>query len=188
MQNLMNDTEQYVLNTVKNWVWSGFYQAFEVHEMVEDILEEDVDEDAIHAAIDAEFDRKADEESTWPTITDCDRLDQAFIELDKSGICTVQNAGYTMSDGFSDVAEALADRGREKYRGFCFYHGQDLERAIEGHGLVLAFGDLNEVKEKMIQIGNDVKAQLEKAGFGVEWDGTADTRINIPKIDWKRRY
>jgi len=29
---------------------------------------------------------------------------------------------------------------------------------------------------------------LERTGFKIEWDGKPDQRINIPLIDWKRRY
>jgi hypothetical protein len=29
---------------------------------------------------------------------------------------------------------------------------------------------------------------LSQAGFDASWDGAVGTRINIPAIDWKRRY
>ena len=184
----MNDTEIYILESIKKWVWSGYYLPDDVHEMLDDIIEEEVDESAMRQAIDSEFARKAEEEQAWPSVTDCDRLDSVFLKLDKSGICACQNAGYTMSDGYSDVTEALVNRGKHKYHGYCFFHGQDIERAIEGHGLSVAFGDLNDVVEKMIDVGHSVKQALEEAGFEVEWDGTADTRLNISKINWQRRY
>jgi len=183
----VNDTEIYILESAKKWVWSGYYLPDEVHEMLDDILEE-VDEDAMRQAIDAEFARKAEEEKTWPSVTDCDRLDSAFIQLDKIGICACQNAGDTMSDGYSDVTEAIENRGKDNYYGYCFFHGQDIERAIEGHGLSVAFGDLNDVKGTIIGVGRTVKHALEEAGFDVEWDDTADTRLNISKINWQRRY
>ena len=184
----MNETEIYILESIKKWVWSGYYQPDHLREMLYDILEEEADENAMHQAIDAEFTRKAEEEKSWPSVTDCDRLDSVFVKLDKGGICACQNAGYTMSDGYSDVAEALAYRGKENYDGYCFFHGQDIERAIEGHGLSIAFGDLNDVLEKTLSIGRSVKLALEEAGFEVEWNGTADSRLNIPKINWQRRY
>ena len=49
-----------------------------------------------------------------------------------------------MSDGLSDISEYLAENGRDGILGYCFYHGQDLERAIAGGGLMLAFGDLED--------------------------------------------
>jgi hypothetical protein len=184
----MNEAKIYISESIRKWVWSGYYQPDHVHEMLYDILEEEVDEKAMHQAIDAEFTRKEEEEKSWPSATDCDRLDSTFIKLNKSGICACQNAGYTMSDGYSDVAEALAHRGKENFHGYCFFHGQDIERAIEGHGLTIAFGDLDDEVEKTIAVGHYVKHALEEAGFEVEWDGTVDSRLNVPKISWQRRY
>lgn len=184
----MNETEIYVLDSIRNWVWSGYYLPEQVREMLGDILEEDVDEDAMLKAIDAEFDKKTKEEETWPPVTDCDRLDSVFAKLDKDGICACQNAGYTMSDGYSEIAEARASRGQDNYHGYCFFHGQDLERAIEGHGLTIAFGDLNDNPERTVAVGHAVRRALEEAGFETEWDGTAKTRLNVPSINWQRRY
>ena len=184
----MSDTETYIRTTIQTWVWSGFYDEDLVVEMLNDILEDDVDINVMHEHISSEFARKAAAEKTWPRETDNDRLDNAFIALDAAGICTVQNAGYTMSDGYSDVGEAVADRGPKKYHGYCFYHGQDLERAVEGNGLMLAFGDLKDDSAKGITVGNAVCAALKTAGFATEWDGTIDNRINIPRFNWKRRY
>ena len=89
----MNDTEIYILESVKKWVWSGYYLPDDVHEMLDEILEEEVDESAMRQAIDAEFARKAEEEQAWPSVTDCDRLDTVFIALDKSGICLARTRG-----------------------------------------------------------------------------------------------
>jgi hypothetical protein len=62
-----------------------------------------------------------------------------------------------------------------------------LERAVNGSGLLIAFGDLNEVEADMIAVGRAVVAALTKHGFKTEWDGTAKKRIDITNIDWKRR-
>lgn len=193
----MSDAEDYIRATIRTWVWSGFYDEQTVAEMFEEILVvetfDDIDKDnidltAILHDITAEFAAKAAAEKSWPAETDNDRLDKAFVSLDVSGICAVQNAGYTISDGYSDVSEAVVGRGPERYHSYVFYHGQDLERAIEGHGLMLAFGDLNDDPVKSVAVGKLVCAMLKSAGFTTEWDGTADTRINVPKFDWKRRY
>jgi len=184
----MNETELYILDSIKQWVWSGYYLAEHVHDMLQDILEDGVDEDSMHQAIDAEFEKKAQAENTWEPVTDCDRLDGAFGKLDKMGICACQNAGYTMSDGYTEIAEALASRGKENYQGYCFFHEQDVERALQGHGLTIAFGDLNDNPDKTIAVGQTVKRVLEEAGFDIAWDGTAKTRLNIPTISWQRRY
>ena len=184
----LNETEQYILNSIKTWVWSGFYSPSEVQEMIGDILEDDVDEDEIRNAVAPEFDEKSKAEATWPQMTDCDRLDKAFADLNDNGIVSLQNAGHTQSDGISDIAEELECRDRSKIKGYCFYHGQDLERAVAGNGLWLAFGDLDDTPEGKQAVGKLILETLAKAGLNADWDGDTKKRISVPKLDWKRRY
>lgn len=184
----MNDTETYIIDSIKTWVWSGFYTQDEVQEMIDDIIEDGVDVDKIRSTVAPEFEKKAIAEKSWPEVTDCDRLDQFFGNLNDNGIVGLQNAGYTMSDGLSDVSEEIGFRDRSKLKGYCFYHGQDLERAVAGSGLMLAFGDLDDTPEGRQAIGRLVVEFLSKAGFESDWDGTPDNRIHVPKLDWKRRF
>lgn len=183
----MNDTDQYILDAIKTCVWSGFYDSDGVHEVIDDILEEDADEAMLRAAVDAEFAKKAAAEAAWPAETDCDRLDQAFDAMNASSIIALQNAGYTMSDGLDDVSEVLHERDRQDVKGYCFYHGQDLERAVAGDGLTLAFGDLKAEPAQKAAVGKMVKEIIESKGFVVDWDGDPESRLNIPNFDWKRR-
>lgn len=183
----MNETDEYILHAIKNWVWSGFYDADEVDSMIDDILEDDADEAMLRASVVSEFDKKSATEASWPNTTDCDRLDQAFAELNSRGIVALHNAGYTMSDGISDVSEVLGGQDRTGIKGYCFYHGQDTERAVEGGGLWIAFGDLHDDPLKKTEIGHLVKDVLQASGLTVEWNGDPETRLNLPKLDWKRR-
>jgi hypothetical protein len=114
-------------------------------------------------------------------------LDAAFSSLNGIGIIALGNAGYEMSDGLSDVGEALHKKGGAAVKGYCFYHGQDVERAVDGLGLYIAFGDLNNDKVTKIEIGHIVKQMLESKGFVVDWNGQSETRLKIPQFDWKRR-
>jgi hypothetical protein len=107
----MNDTDKYILDAIKTWVWSGFYDRDEINEMINDILEDDADEAFLRSAVEPEFEKKSVAEASWPEETDCDRLDQAFESLNSNGIIALHNAGYTMSDGFSDVSEVLHESG-----------------------------------------------------------------------------
>ncbi|WP_254508408.1 DUF6891 domain-containing protein [Anatilimnocola floriformis] len=182
----MSDTDDYILQKIKTYVWSGFYSPEEVDSMIDDILEEDANEAMLRAAVEPEFAAKAAAEEDWPEETDCDRLDGAFEELNDGGIIALHNAGYTMSDGLSDVSEELHERGRDQVRGFCFYHGQDLERAVDGGGLMLAFGAIPDEPAKNKKIGELLKYTLEEWGFTVEWSGDVGTRLSLPTLDWKR--
>jgi hypothetical protein len=187
----MNETEQYILDAIKTRVWSGFASHADVQQLVDDLLtdegSDDVDEAALRAAVPREFALKRDAEKAWPRETDCDRLDAAFTALNGQGVVALHDAGYTMSDGFDDVSQVLHERGRDKFRGYCFYHGQDLERALAGHGLMLAFGDLDDTASGKLAIGKLVASTLEAHGLVVSWNGSAETRIDLPKFDWKRR-
>jgi hypothetical protein len=93
-----------------------------------------------------------------------------------------------MSDGISDVSEALHERGRTGIKCYCFYHGQDVERAVAGGGLLIAFGDLDDDKSKKAKVGGLVRDVLEEFGFAIDWNGDTETRLNIPALDWKRRW
>jgi hypothetical protein len=183
----MNESEVDILSAIKVWVWSGFYEPGEVQEMIGDLLEGDEDEAMLRASVAPEFKQKQAAEQTWPAETDCDRLDAAFADLSDAGIVALHNAGYTMADGISDVAEVLHSLGRDGIRGYCFYHGQDVERAVAGGGLNIAFGDVNDDPAKSAGVGTAIKQVLEQHGFQVTWDGDIATRLNIPVFDWKRR-
>lgn len=104
-----------------------------------------------------------------------DAVDRAFADLNGRGIVALQDAGSTMSDGWAAAREAAA--GRDDVRGAVFYHRQDLERALAGGGLLLAFGDLT--GDDDLAIGNEVRAALESHGLPVEWTGSAGDRIGL---------
>lgn len=184
----MNDTTRYILDAIWSHVWSGFDSPEDVHRVIDDLLEGDANEALLRAAVGPEFARKAAAEATWPPITDCDRLDAAFETLNTHGIIALQNTGYEMSDGLTEVAEALHARGsRVGVQGYCFYHGQDLERVVRGEGLMLAFGSLDDDKPHKLKVGQRVRDILESGGFNVQWNGDAEARLNLPGLDWKRR-
>jgi hypothetical protein len=150
----------------------------------------ELDQAEVVAAVDAAFASLAHDKTTWPAMTDCDRLDGAFAALNARGIIALQNAGYTQSDGYDEIRERYgAHSDRNTVIGYCFYHGQDLARAVHGEGLYLAFGPMDAKKEgtEGPRIGAMIVEELARAGFAVTWDGTFAQRIHIPAIDWKRR-
>ncbi len=183
----MTDSEQYVADRIRLWVWSGFYSPSQVEEMIDDIVDEECNIQLVRSLIGPEFRQKQADEHSWPAVTDCERVDKVFYSLHEEGICALSNAGYTMSDAYSDVSEAVAQAPAGHYQGFCFYHGQDVDRAIDSQGLMFAFGDLADDAEASLQVGHKVAKALRSAGFEIDWDGTIETRINVPKFDWKRR-
>jgi hypothetical protein len=108
----------------------------------------------------------------------------AFAELRRRGIIAVRNAGYTMSDGWSVVAEhrSIAERVGEKPRGGVFYHGQDAARARNGETLMLAFGSFvrgarHEAASEAL--GREIVEVLTAHGFSLAWSGSVNSRIEI---------
>jgi hypothetical protein len=183
----MNESEQYIADAIKIWIWSGFYEQDELPSMMEDILDGDAEQDMLIDFMDVEWKKKQDAEKTWPEKTDCDRLNAVFQELTDAKIVALQNAGYTMSDGHTEVDEALHEKPENFYQGYCFYHGQDLERVVKGQELMLAYGDLKDTEAGKKVIGKIVCDALKSHGFNTVWDGSPQTRISVPGISWKRR-
>ena len=91
----MSETDDYVLDCIKTWVWSGFYGADDIQEMIGDVLEHDADEAMLRAAVESELAAKATAEKTWPRVTDCDRLGAVFAELDRGGVLVARIVSET---------------------------------------------------------------------------------------------
>jgi hypothetical protein len=175
---------------VHRYVRSGFYVADEIEQIVgEDVFSGRIGVATLRALIAQAFAQKRAEEATWPDVTDCDRIDAVFEKLEEQGVIALQNAGYTQSDGLSDVAEVYNESGAEEsgFDGYCFYHGQDLEGVIESGELHLAFGAADGSDEKGVEVGHRIKRELERAGFAVEWNGSIKTRLLVTGIRWQRR-
>ena len=150
----------------------------------------DLDPNEVSSAVDAAIQAHEQAKTTWPEITDCERLDRAFVRLASEGIICLHNAGYTQSDGFDDYREAYRSHPQGgSVRGYCFYHGQDTERAVEGGGLFLAFGpvDCKQEETEGPAVGRLITAALTTEGLQSRWDGTFAERIFIPQFTWQRR-
>ncbi len=144
----------------------------------------------VKEAVAHEFTTLKTEQKAWPKETDCDHLSQAFKSLNAKAIIAIENAGYTQSDGYDDTMEAYEKlKDKSKVEGYCFYHGQDLERAVAGKGLYLSFGPIDPRKEETdgVRVGTRIVEELKAKGFVVQWKGTFGDRIFIQKLDWKRR-
>lgn len=176
--------------TIKTLVWSGFYDRDAAIESVwENCFDSDeTGEEQAEKLVDAEFEKKLAAEKSWEAETDCDRLDRAFEKLNQAGIIALHNAGYTQSDGISDVADVWHSGGKSpKVVGYCFYHEQDTERAVKGGGLMLAFGEIRGDQIKAVEIGKRICDELRAENLSYEWNERADERIHLDKIVWRRR-
>lgn len=149
-----------------------------------------IDPELVDTEVARAFASLREERKSWPARTDCDKLDAVFEALETQGIVTRQIAGYTQSDGYSDVMEDARRRpATDPAIGYCFFHEQDLERAVRGLGLFLAFGPVDPKQEDTegVRVGELIARALRSQGFEVRWDGTFAERILLPQFDWKRR-
>lgn len=119
------------------------------------------------------------------------KLDLAFTSLMKQGIVALHYAGYTQSDGFeecNEVATELHEKG-EKVVGCCFYTEQDLGHILHGDSTLLYFSFGNYFETPTAEeVGQIIVDELKTAGFCVQWDGTAETKIGIKNFKWDKYY
>jgi len=181
------------LEEISTMVRSGFYTK---NDLMPIFCEEmyapgELIPEEISVALDSEFAKLAADQHSWPAVTDCDRLNEAFLAINRRRVIALQNAGYTQSDGYDDFLQAL-DESPDKISilGYCYYHGQDLERAVRGGGLYLSFGPTDPKTEatKGAEVGRIIQEEMARVGLPVKWDGGFSTRIHIPRLTWQRRF
>ncbi|TQS45918.1 DUF6891 domain-containing protein [Cryptosporangium phraense] len=119
-------------------------------------------------------------QASWPARTDNDRLTEAFRALDAAGIVARQDFACCQNCGLTEIG----DEARGPARGYAFYHRQDTESAVAGHGVYLAYGRFGQ--PPTTEIGAEVASALTTAGLTVDWDGTTGQRIRVP-LDWAVR-
>ncbi|HAD78280.1 MAG TPA: hypothetical protein DCF99_01015, partial [Flavobacteriaceae bacterium] len=162
-------------------------------EIEDNEFENEISEDWATQHIEAEWQSRLNETKTWKSPTDTDRLIAAFDELCDQNIIALHNAGYTTSDGeyeVVDVERKLRDNGVVS-DGYCFYHEQDLSRAIakEDPSLYIAFQKVdNEDDDVTIAVGKKVVEVLKKHQFEVDWNESPTSKILIPNFKWELFY
>lgn len=187
-----DDRREEALELIHYHAWSGWYDATESFNIIdEEVFECDGENDAwLRKTIRAEFRKKSEAEKGWPKVTSFDRLDAVFPALEEQGILTRHRCGLTIQDGAYVVDTLSKEAGGKKsgYVGCCFYHLQDMESAMgTALGLYLAFGSYPPSKKGAVKVGQVIREAFEAAGFTVDWDGTADTRLLLKGFQWQRR-
>ena len=129
-----------------------------------------------------------EDQRTWTHETDCDKLDEAFAELDRKGIVARQNFTCCQTCGHTEIGYEIDDALEYRpVRGYVFFHKQDTEHVVETDRLYLAYGSVEGKEDDSIEIGHEVVAVLRRAGLSVEWNGMIQKRICIKNIHWQRR-
>lgn len=128
------------------------------------------------------------ESAGWPALTDHDRLEQAFAALESQGVVCRQNFTCCGTCGAAEIGgemDATREGGGE-VRGYAFFHMQDTERAIEGGGLWLNYGAVEDGEAAALSIAQQIADAIAATGLRVEWDGDWNQRIHV-SLDWQRR-
>ena len=127
-------------------------------------------------------------EQGWTQMTDCDRLELAFAALEAEGIIARQNFTCCANCGASEIWEEIEAAQAEDIavQGYAFFHMQDTEAAVEGHGLYMSYGACEQGEAAQIAVGYRIVAQLEAYGLETRWDGSWSQRIGVP-MNWQKR-
>ena len=188
----MTDTlKTEVLEQINTSIKSGFYDKDNVFNNVEDYLYEiQYDKEWTKQQIENIYAARIKEQSSWETITDFDKLTQAFDKLNTSGIISLHNAGMTRQDGEGDCEEIYQELKKKGIvaKGFCYYHWQDIERVVDDGNLYIGFGDFKNNEKDALAIGNQIASTLESFGLKLNWDKTINTRIEIINLKWQKRF
>ncbi|GIK62643.1 MAG: hypothetical protein BroJett018_04370 [Chloroflexota bacterium] len=185
------DDEFYIKlhNMLEVWVTAGFESRDEIIQSAIDSFYDVGEPDEIKALAEPLTEKFLQEHSAmqrhWNYLTDCDKLDKAFDELNRAGIIARQNFWCCQTCGHAAMDDELKKVRRA--RGYVFFHEQDTESAVQSGVLYLSFRSRDYQRERMVKIGHEIVGVFKRYGFDVHWDGDAKKRIGIYHLDWKRR-
>jgi len=194
----MSENEEFIYQSIYNQIRMGFHSIDEIkanviEEIEDNEFEKEISSEWVNRTIKREFDILKVESETWKHPTDTERLITAFEELSKFKIIALHNAGYTTRDGEDEVLE-IERKLKEldkKSDGYCFYHEQDLERALAPNNpnLLIAFQKVNNSNDEItIAIGKKIVEVLKNNNFKVNWNETVDNKIELTGFSWKKIY
>lgn len=194
----MTENEEFIYESIVSQIRMGFLPVDLIKELVMEEVEdnefnEEISEEWVNSTVDSEFTKLTEESKNWKKPTDTDKLIAAFDELCALKIIALHNAGYTTSDGEEEVVEVemeLRESGITS-EGYCFYHEQDLQRAIDPdqNKLAIAFQKINNSdKEVTAKVGNIVADVLKKNGLNVNWNGDVNKKIELLNFAWQKLY
>ncbi len=179
-----------VQDYVERLVAAGFMPRDEIIDTALAYAEADGDAQRVEAerATDAALKAHASAQAEWPETTDCDRLDAAFAALEADGIISRQDFTCCGSCGAAEIWDHVqaAEGAGLPARGYAFFHQQDTESAVEGDGLYLNYGSIEESAPAAVAIGHEIVAKLNAHGLQTDWSGSISERIGV-SLDWKKR-
>ncbi|QGP79676.1 DUF6891 domain-containing protein [Sphingobium sp. CAP-1] len=186
------DPVEALRDLVRRDVAGGFYDDDAILTNANEVFEEELPRPLLRveasAALRAALADHRSAEQGWSDITDCDRLDAAFALLEAEGVIARQNFTCCGTCGASEIWDEIEAAQAEgaAVQGYAFFHMQDTESAVEGHGLYLNYGACEEGEAAAIAVGHRIVAALEAQGLTTDWDGRLERRIAVA-LEWKKR-
>lgn len=192
----MTENEKYLYDHFLLSIKSGFESLDDIIDGVVEAVEDEgweneISEEWIRDTFTKAYAKHENESKVWQHPTDTDKLHDVFDKLYQEKIVALHNAGYTQSDAIYDVQDVWQDLEDEGIKpvGYCYYHGQDLERVIESGTLSIGFyGEKEKNDKEAIVIGHKIVNLLKEKGFSVSWDGSASKRIEIKDFNWQNVF
>lgn len=170
----------------------GFDDVATISENILDMFYDvdDFDSKWLHRVISEQFAIHQKASLQWKQPTDFDRLRTVFDQLNKEKIVSLHKAGFTRTDAEHECREIIdeLDGLGIKATGYCYYHIQDLERAMKEKILFIGYDSIDYNDEIAIAIANRIIVLLEENGFQTSWNGSVKTRIKIENIHWQKAY
>lgn len=194
----MTENESFIYESIFNQVRMGFLSLDEIQENILEEIEDNEFEDEISEEwafdkIKEEYQKLLSESKQWKSPTDTEKLIKVFDELCDNNIIALHNAGYTTTDGEYEIVEVERElqENETESDGYCFYHEQDLARAIdlENPGLYIAFQKVDNSDDAVtIEVGKQVAEVLINNDFKIKWDGSPRSKIEIPGFRWQKIF
>ena len=191
----MTENEEFIFESIYSQIRMGFSSVLDIKEnIIEEIednqFQEEISEKWAFETIEKEHQKLISESGNWKMPTDTEKLIEAFDELCKNNIIALHNAGYETSDGEYEVVqiEKKINQNQTTSEGYCFYHEQDLSRAIslENPSLNLAFQKVDNSDDRVtLALGRKIVNILSNKGFKIEWNGDVNRKILIQDFQWQ---
>lgn len=199
MPRMTEEDRQYLDQTARNLVRGGYepleYIEETLLELAEDSTETLSERDLrieVRSALIRAVTELTQEQASWPALTDYDRLKAAFDTLEDEGIVARENFTCCGTCGAAEIGAEIEDFEAQTSRpakGYVFFHQQDTDSAVEGHGLYFNYGtaDADWTEEKSLAIGQRLFDALKSVGLTPDWDGSLDHRVSV-SLNWQRRW
>jgi len=180
------------LEQIQKEVLFGFDDEYTISEIINDLFYDvdDFDVDWLHTEISKQFAAHKKESLQWKKPTDFDRLVAVFDQLNKEKIVSLHKAGFTRQDAEGDCREIIDELSTLGItaKGYCYYHIQDLKRAIHEKVLFIGFDSVDYNDEIALKIANRIIELLHENNFQTSWNNSVETRIKITDINWQKAY